>query len=413
MLNRPLSQAQHEALVSAGLEPVTDAPADEAYLVYSDRTWFTAEAVRRLVAAGTGRLLVEDEAWWASTGALQDTPRPGLYELAVLPAGSPPSLQVPPVVVDFSFEDMEQPRIHPSMRHALRPLRASAAMAHQIDHWSHIVRVNQLAIGARAGEAKLAWERAGFFAKVAMVLGILWRARSIRKDRILRALSEVPKSADIHPTAVVELCVIGEGVEIGPHAVVRASVLGDGAKVEEHATVNLSAVGEGATAGRFSMVNLSTLYPGAMVSCGDGFQCCVFGRDSFVAWGSTILDLSFGRPIKVNHDGARADSGQHFLGAAVGHRARIGNAVRVTYGAEVPNDAFLIPPPEGLIRDASAAPPDTPAHWIPGGGVAPIVKKRKGSNVGEGVPSESAKVENEGVQDDRNADRTDPAGRGR
>jgi hypothetical protein len=123
------------------------------------------------------------------------------------------------------------------------------------------------------------------------------------------------------------------------------------------------------------MVNLSTLYPGAMVSCGGGYQCCIFGEDAFVAWGATILDLSFGRPIKVRQDGVMVDSGQHFLGAAVGHRARIGNNVRITYGAEVPNDSFLIPPREGLILDASSAPEGRPASWVPGGGVEPIHKK--------------------------------------
>lgn len=375
ILNVPLAEAQRAALESAGVELVTEAPTDEPYLVCSDRVWFTAEAVRRLVQAGLGRLWVTDAEWWQSTGALQDLPRPGLYELAILPAGARPSLQAPPLEVDLELEALPPPTVHPSMRHALRPLRAGAAMVHQIDHWSHVVRVNQLAIAARGAEAKLAWDRASLLRKLLMALQFLWRARSIRKYAVARALTEQRGEADIHPTAVVEMCVLGEGVEIGPHAVVRASVLGDGAKIEEHATVNLSTIGAGATVGRFAMVNLSTLYTGAMVSCGGGYQCCVFGREAFVAWGATILDLSFGRSIKVRHDGVMVDSGQHFLGAAVGHRARIGNHVRITYGAEVPNDAFLIPSRGNLIIDASAAPAGCPATWVPGGGVAGIHKK--------------------------------------
>lgn len=376
VLNQPLHQVQRRALLEAGVALVDEPPTDESYLVFSDRTWFTAELVRLLCAAGVGRLQVTHAGWWEATGALQALPSPGLYEMGVVAAGQAPTLQLPPRALDLSFTEMDPPRVHASMRHALRPLFSSAAMVHQIDHWSHIVRVNQLAIAGRAEAARLAFERAGFFRKVAMIASILWRAKSLRRDRIVDALTERPRGVNIHPTAVVELCVLGEDVEIGPHAVVRASIIGDGARIEEHATVNLSSIGNGANVGRFAMVNLSTLMDGAMVSCGGGYQCCVFGKDAFVAWGATILDLSFGRPVQVRSGGQRMDSGQHFLGAAVGHRARIGNAVRISYGVEVANDAFLVPPKSGLIRDASDAPAHEAACWTTGGGVKPIREKK-------------------------------------
>ena len=257
----------------------------------------------------------------------------------------------------------------------MRPMRLSGAMVHQVDHWTHILRINQLALAARAENARLAWEELGWLGRIAFVLRLLLRARSISKARILDVLSERRGKADIHPTAVVELCVIGDGVKIGPHAVVRASVLADGATVEEHATVNFSSVGEGATVGRYGMLNLSVLYPGAMTSCGGGFQASLFGRESFVAWGATILDLSFGKPVRVTHRGQRVDSGQHFLGAAVGHRAKIGNAVRLNYGLTVPNDAFLVAPSDDLIRDASAA--GSGAVCRAEDGVAVPVKRKK------------------------------------
>ena len=78
--------------------------------------------------------------------------------------------------------------------------------------------------------------------------------------------------------------------------------------------------------------------------------------------GATILDLSFGRSIRVSHRGERVDSEQHFLGAAIGHRAKIGNGVRLNYGVEVPNDAFLVPPSDDLIRDTSAVEPGVPCR---------------------------------------------------
>ena len=153
------------------------------------------------------------------------------------------------------------------------------------------------------------------------------------------------RDCEIHPTAVVELSVLGDGVKVGPHAVVRGSILGPGAKVDAFANVNASVLGAGARAGRYAFLNLCTLYPRAMVSKGDGFQASVFGEDSFVAWGATILDLSFGQGIKVETDGPgsqRVHSGVHFLGAALGHRAVIGNKVRVRYGVAIPNDGLSL-----------------------------------------------------------------------
>ncbi|MEL6345286.1 MAG: hypothetical protein AAFV53_19425 [Myxococcota bacterium] len=375
ILNRPLSDHQQQALSEAGFETVGVPPDDAPYLLYSDRTWFTAAALRRLREAGMGRMQADDPDWWTATGAVQQTPAPGLYELALLEPGAPPSFQVPPVTVDLGLRDADPPAVHATMAHALRPLRVGDAMVHQIDHWSHILRVNQLALAVRAEGARLRWENASWWQKGWFVLTLLWRARSIRKHDIFRALNETPRSADIHPSAVVELSVIGEGVEIGPNAVVRASILGDGVKVEDHASVNLSVLGEGARVGRYGMVNLCTLYRRAMVSSGGGFQASLFGEDSFLAWGATMLDLSFGRPVKVEVDGQRVDSGQHFLGGAIGHRARIGNGVRLNYGIAVPNDALIVAPSTGLVRSASDAEPDEPFVWEEGGGVRPARKR--------------------------------------
>ncbi len=372
VLNTPLAAVQEAALEAAGCALVRAPPADEPYLIFSSRTWFTAAAIEVMIAAGPGRMKVDDAAWWAATGGLQELVAPGCYELGVVPAGEAPDLAaLAPVRVDLNLTDHEAPDLHPAMRHALRPLRLGAAMVHQLDHWTHILRVNQLAIAARAEGARLRWEGMGWLGRLWVIAKVLLASRSVRKDRILAALSETGKGAQIHPTAVVEMCLIGEGVTIGPHAVVRAAVIGDGARIDEHATVNLSVVGQGASVGRYAMLNLSTLYPGAMVSHCGGVQVSVVGREAFIAWGATLLDLSFGKPVKVQHRGERVDSEQHFLGAAIGHRAKIGNAVRLNYGVSVPNDALLVAPASALIRDASAAPADVPVR-AKDGGVEPL-----------------------------------------
>lgn len=378
VLDRPLAEVQRAALEAAGLEVVDAPPAQEPYLCLSDRTWVTAELLRRFVAAAQGqpaRLKVDDPLWLQGTGPLQQQEEPGLYELAVMPPGQPAWERCPPLVLDLGLETPDLPELHPRMQHVKRPLRVGGAMVHQLDHWSHLVRVNQLALAARAFEERRSFEQSSLLRKLWIGLKVLWRARSLNGYRIARALSQVGEGCDIHPTAVVELSVLGKGVKVGPHAIVRASVLGDGALVDELASVNLSVVGEGAHVGRYAMVNLATLYPGAWVSWCNGTQACVIGRDAFVAWGATLLDMSFGRSIKVEvqaPDGSvqRVDSEQHFLGVAVGHRAVVGHAVKVNYGVAVPNDAVLVGSAEGVLRGWGQGPTGEPCRVEDGRAVA-------------------------------------------
>jgi UDP-3-O-[3-hydroxymyristoyl] glucosamine N-acyltransferase len=191
----------------------------------------------------------------------------------------------------------------------------------------------------------------------------LLRARSINAAKIAKSLNEHGRDVEIHPSAVVELCVLGDGVKIGPNAVVRGSILGVGARVDPFATVNASVLGAGARIGRYAFCNLCTVYPGAMISQGDGYQVSVFGEDAFVAWGATALDLSFGKTVKVERDGPnseRVDSGHHFVGVAIGHRAVIGNNVRLRFGVSVPNDGMLVDRGDDLLRTWGEAPVGEP-----------------------------------------------------
>ena len=50
------------------------------------------------------------------------------------------------------------------------------------------------------------------------------------------------------------------------------------------------------------------------------------------------------------------------MGVCVGHRAAIGNAVRLNYGVSVPNDALLVANADDLIFDASGAEPNVPVR---------------------------------------------------
>lgn len=360
VLDRPLHEVQAAALAAAGVELVERPPAGEPWLVFSERTWFTPELLRLLIAAGPGRLRVESADYALAYEALQELPAPGLYEIGVHPAGQGalpegfPELE--PRTVDLGLQSQQLDGVHPALQFAARPFPVSAALVHQLDHWTHLLRVNLLAMAARGLQAKLDFDRAPLWRKAAILLGFLLRARPLSRWDVARGLSVLGRGVRIHPSAVVELSVLEDGVEVGPHAVVRGSHLGAGAKVEEHSTVNLSVLGAGSKLGRFGMLNLSVVYPNTMVSHANGYQACLFGADAFLGWGVTALDLSFGRPVKVERDGAWVDSGQHFLGVCVGHRARLAYGATLNAGVSVPNDAFLMGEHDGLLKRWGEAP---------------------------------------------------------
>ncbi|MEE2751086.1 MAG: hypothetical protein VX519_06630, partial [Myxococcota bacterium] len=328
VLGRTLEALQKEAIEEAGLEWVDTVPEAEPYVVISDRTWITSATLRALVkqAKPPARLQVTDPTWLATAAALQDLPEPGIYEVGLVPAGQAPDLDaLPPVSIDLNVEAREAPKEHPALAHAMpETLPFTDAGVQQIEHWSHILRANWLGLSCTIAREVRGFGQEPIWRKIWRLIVVLFKARSLKPHRLARAVSHVGAGSRIHPTAVIEASVLGENVEVGPFAVIRGSLIGDGSRIEEHGVVNASVLGEGARVGKGGIANLSVLYPGAFVSPGNGFQASVFGVDSFVAWGVTIFDISFARPIRVQHQGERVSTESWFLGAAVGHRARLG-----------------------------------------------------------------------------------------
>ena len=240
---RTLAVAQQQALADAGFALVEEAPEEGPYLVFTDRCFFTAEALRLLRAAGVGRLRSRDDRFSDNTGPLQDVPEPGLYELALHPGGGAALEDLDPVDVDLGLVDLPMPDLHPALARAMRPLRGGAAVVHQVQHWSHLVRLAPLVVFAELHQGSLDWKRAGLLRKAWVAGGIFARARSVRADRLAGAVSRIHPDAEVHPTALVEASTIEAGAKVGAFSIVRASPLGPGATVDEHSLVQMSVLG--------------------------------------------------------------------------------------------------------------------------------------------------------------------------
>lgn len=349
VLGRTLREWQREEVEEAGFEWVTQAPVGERYILVSDRTFLTRGTLRRVGAVERGRVRVAEADWDKTVGPLHRVDQ--AFELAV--TDGPPSFEDLPVVpLEIGLIWDEVPPVHPAMAHAVAdPAPVSECPLLQIDHWVHILQANRLAMAATIHRERRKFGELNVLVRVWKMLGVWIRSGfSLRRGALMEALTTVGKDCDIHPTAILEGCVVGDRVRVGPYAVLRGSVLRDDVQIDEHAVVNGCVLGDGAHIDRRGMVNLCVLYPGAHVSNGWGIQFCVFGRDSFLALSGMIYDLSFKDPIKVRVGDRRVSSGLHFLGAAIGHRAVLGGRTVLGYGAEVPNDAMLVGPAHEALR---------------------------------------------------------------
>ena len=374
MLSESLEACQLRVCAACGL--TVEGQPEGPHVVLGDDTWITEPLLTAFLEAcpETGGQLVIDGEFLTFSAPLQGLPgQSARMPLALVPKAGVDLNELPEVRVDLQVKPQTVEFEHPVLNDVSDgPIPVTDRMIHTIRHWSHLLRVNQLALVAYGHGEWKAFDRASNIQKLWKFLGLLLKARSLNKWRLFGAMGERGTGCNIHPTATVEACILGDGVEIGPHAVVRASWLGDGVRVHEHARVNLTVAGPGATLGRGVMSNICLLLPGALISQGFGYQGCVFGRDSFVAVGATFYDLSMGGEIKVLHEGERVSAGTHFLGVCVGHRARIGPHVRVGYGEMIPNRAFLVGDAGPIFRRIPTdLPPDVP-HFCRDGEITKV-----------------------------------------
>ncbi len=178
---------------------------------------------------------------------------------------------------------------------------------------------------------------------------------------------------NVHPTAVVEGSILGDGVTIGPFAVVQNSIVADGVVIQEYGSALGSTVGAGSIVQTHAQVRESVVGENSVVS----FQCAlrnsvlmgnsttsapvvvrsVIGTNVILSrglgiWATTLGDDS----IRVWHHGRRVNSGLRLLGCAVGDGARVGSALDLPPGYQVPAGYYLSSRPLGRLTD------DLPRH---------------------------------------------------
>ncbi len=152
--------------------------------------------------------------------------------------------------------------------------------------------------------------------------------------------NRIGRNCNIHPTAYLEGCQIGDGTQIGAYAVLRYSTLGNGVRIADAVNMFRSVVGENTQICEQHRVIMSVIYPECFLISGAlQFSFMGYASGIFAAW---ITDARMDQQtLKTVVDGKVVDSGMDYLGCIMGHRAKITAGVVTAPGRVIPNDAQI------------------------------------------------------------------------
>ncbi|MCP4745639.1 MAG: hypothetical protein GY874_05780 [Desulfobacteraceae bacterium] len=170
--------------------------------------------------------------------------------------------------------------------------------------------------------------------------------------RFLRMINKIGKKCKIHPTAIVEGCIIGDNVIIGANAVVRLSYIGDGSIVEDHCTILYSVLGSNTCISHNNLIVATMCYEEVYLIHGP-YQFSIYGKNAAV-FATINCDFRLDqKTMRIMTQHGLMDSGQQFMGIAVGHKSKIGGGNIIAPGRIVPND-YWVPSPKSIITEFPA-----------------------------------------------------------
>jgi len=230
----------------------------------------------------------------------------------------------------------------------------TSTMCLHIEHWVHILWLNQGSFGGRWFEV-LREQRLWIFGKTLLSLPLLLWTRNPAVVPLY--FNRVGKNVRIHPTATVEASFLGDNVVVGARASIRNSVVGHDVVIGDHASVISSTIGNRAQVTPRTFVVWSAAYEDAVVS-NYKLQVSLIGRGASLSTWAGFVDAKLQGTIEVMHDGKLRSTERSFLGSCLGHGAHVGAKVLLLPGREVPNGAFIAMRDDELIREV---PTDLPA----------------------------------------------------
>lgn len=186
----------------------------------------------------------------------------------------------------------------------------------------------------------------------------LWRAKKGLPKiayKVFGKLNNIGKDCDIHPTAVVEACDIGDNVHIGAYSVLQFATIGDGVEIGEYCHMRICSVGAGTCIPQISRISMSVVFPDVFWAA-RSVNFGVVGRQAQLYF-SLYTDYRLGGLKQTTFFHQKlVDAVVPFLGVCIGHRAIVAGGLITAPGRVIPNGVTVLPPIDLVY---TKAPPGT------------------------------------------------------
>jgi len=190
-------------------------------------------------------------------------------------------------------------------------------------------------------------------------------------DRLAKNGNRIGKNVKIHPSAIVEACLIGDNVVIGPQALVRGSIIGDGAHLQERVNIAFSVVGTKAFVSKHSVVHACASFEDADM-CMRGMQLCLVGRKAALTTRANAMDVTPDHKIRVAFEGQYKEIRMPMLGSCFGHEVFIGADVYIAPGRAIPNGIRVVSDVSKILVKIPNALEPQKTYAIKNGGLVPL-----------------------------------------
>jgi carbonic anhydrase/acetyltransferase-like protein (isoleucine patch superfamily) len=379
--NKPLWLNQRDLLApyitkEVELNPGEHLPVShEPMIVYRDNLFFDEGYITEFMRQAKKRNRAVRAAFSLDDGAFREhalplsvsyTPAGNLYyaDLWYFPRG--PRADVEPLVIDMQSREIGYYHVPTYMASESGdlcyqvPLRAMLA----IDCWTHIFVADSVfglfARGARFEDK--ADKSLGFKLK--------WLGKALFEGKQVLECSvpvTIGKNCVIDPSAVIHgPTSIGDDVTVGAGAVIENCIIGNGVNVSQGCQLMLSVVGDGTFLPFRASLFMTTIMENGMVAQNTCLQMCVIGRNTFIGAGNTFTDYNLiPAPIKAM-DGADKLSfaNRPVLGGCVGHNCRIGAGMVIFPARTIESDVVLFATKDRRIIDRDVKYEDSDHHKL-------------------------------------------------
>lgn len=160
---------------------------------------------------------------------------------------------------------------------------------------------------------------------------------SFNEHKIAAKANTIGQNCDIHPSAVLEGCIIGNNVTIMANCHLLFSTVGDNTTISSGSVIQFCSIGSTCLLINPALA-YTTMYSGSFIAKSTAIATLI-GSGVQITMNVTISDSKFdGGPISIKIGKKNIPTDFRWLGVCLGHNSRIATGVKLMEGLSIPNN---------------------------------------------------------------------------